>query len=98
MASERTISSSATVGAPQKEVWEFLCDTQRYAEWVDGTLKVTRTDGPAQLGTTYRAQSHRGPLEGEDSLEGERVRAATAPGSRRRGCSDDGGARGGPQA
>ncbi len=57
MASERTFSSSAKVRASQQEVWEFICDTERYAEWVDGTLEVIRTDGPAQLGTTYEERS-----------------------------------------
>ena len=68
MAGERTISSSATVGASQQEVWEFLCDTQRYADWVDGTLEVVRTDGPAQLGTTYEERSRiAGPWKAKTS-------------------------------
>ena len=38
---------------PADEVWELLCDTSRYAEWVEGTDEVTRTDGPAREGSTY---------------------------------------------
>lgn len=34
-------------------MWEVACDTSRYAEWVESTLQVTRTDGPARLGATY---------------------------------------------
>ena len=34
-------------------MWELLCDTSRYAEWVEATAEVTRTDGPAAPGSTY---------------------------------------------
>lgn len=47
------VTASATVAAPAEQVWELLCDTSRYADWVDGTDEVTRTDGPAQPGSTY---------------------------------------------
>jgi carbon monoxide dehydrogenase subunit G len=47
------VSSSAPVAAPPERVWEALCDTASYAEWVDGTDEVTRTDGPAAPGSTY---------------------------------------------
>ena len=47
------VSSSETVPAPPERVWELLCDTARYAEWVAGTEAVTRTDGPAAPGSTY---------------------------------------------
>src|SRR4051812_15424386 len=47
------VSASATVSAPPEKVWELLCDTSRYAEWVEGTDEVTRTDGPAAPGSTY---------------------------------------------
>lgn len=33
--------------------WRPLSNTGRYAEWVGGTLEVTRTDGPARTGSTY---------------------------------------------
>lgn len=42
-----------TVPASPAAVWELLCDTSRYAEWVVGTDEVTRTDGPARDGSSY---------------------------------------------
>jgi len=47
------VSATAPVAAPPEQVWEVLCDTARYAEWVTGTDEVTRTDGPAGPGSTY---------------------------------------------
>ena len=46
-------SATVPVPAPAERVWELACDTSRYAEWVDGTDEVTRSDGPARLGSTY---------------------------------------------
>lgn len=47
------VSASAPVAAPQAQVWDLLCDTTRYAEYVEATDEVTRTDGPAREGSTY---------------------------------------------
>jgi carbon monoxide dehydrogenase subunit G len=47
------VSATVPVAAPPERAWELLCDTARYADWVEGTLEVTRTDGPASLGSTY---------------------------------------------
>lgn len=47
------VTASAVVPASQERVFEFLCDTARYSEWVTGTNAVTRTDGPAREGSTY---------------------------------------------
>ena len=47
------VRASGPVAAPALVVWEFLCDTSRYADWVEGTDEVTRTDGPAREGSTY---------------------------------------------
>ena len=47
------VSASAPVAAPAGRVFELLCDTARYPEWVTGTDAVTRTDGPASEGSTY---------------------------------------------
>jgi len=55
------VTASATVSAPPERVWEFLCDTSRYAEWVVDTDEVTRTDGPAAPGSTY---DERNPIAG----------------------------------
>ena len=47
------VTASAVVPAPAERVFELLSDTARYPEWVTGTDAVTRTDGPAQEGSTY---------------------------------------------
>lgn len=47
------VTASGPVAAPAAAVWELLSDTSRYAEWVEGTDEVTRTDGPAREGSTY---------------------------------------------
>jgi uncharacterized protein YndB with AHSA1/START domain len=48
-----SVTSDAVLAAPPERVWELISDTQRYAEWVEGTRAVTRTDGPARAGSTY---------------------------------------------
>ena len=50
---ERSIIASVDIAVPQERVWEIASDTQRYAEWVESTVEVIRTDGPAAPGTTY---------------------------------------------
>lgn len=55
--SERSITASVTVAVPQQQAWDLICDTARYAEWVDGTDEVVRTDGPAELGSTYEERN-----------------------------------------
>jgi carbon monoxide dehydrogenase subunit G len=47
------LAASATVAVSPESLWELLCDTRRYAEWVEGTEAVTRTDGPARAGSRY---------------------------------------------
>jgi carbon monoxide dehydrogenase subunit G len=47
------VTASAIVSAAPDRVFELLCDTARYPEWVTGTDAVTRTDGPAREGSTY---------------------------------------------
>jgi carbon monoxide dehydrogenase subunit G len=47
------VTASAIVPASPDRVFELLCDTARYSEWVTGTDAVTRTDGPAREGSTY---------------------------------------------
>ena len=47
------VTASASTSAPPARVWEILCDTARYADWVEGTAEVPRTDGPARQGGTY---------------------------------------------
>jgi uncharacterized protein YndB with AHSA1/START domain len=52
MAKQSSIVASAIIQAPPQWVWELACDTGRYAEWVENTLRVTHTDGPARMGAT----------------------------------------------
>ena len=52
MARQTSISASAIIPAPPDRVWEIACDTSRYPEWVENTLQVLHTDGPARLGAT----------------------------------------------
>jgi len=47
------LTASAVIPAAPERIWELLCDTSRYSEWVAGTDAVTRTDGPASHGSTY---------------------------------------------
>ena len=47
------VSASTVVAASLDRAWRLLSDTGRYAEWVVGTVEVTRTDGPAREGSTY---------------------------------------------
>jgi carbon monoxide dehydrogenase subunit G len=47
------VTASAVVAAPPEQVWELLSDSSRYAEWVEGTDAVTRSDGPTRPGATY---------------------------------------------
>lgn len=47
------VTAEETIAAPLERVWQIVSDTSRYAEWVEGTIEVTRTDGPARLGSTY---------------------------------------------
>jgi len=47
-----TITASTTLQSSPETVWRLASDTARYAEWVENTLRVIRTDGPAQPGVT----------------------------------------------
>lgn len=47
------VTASRDIPAPPAEVWDVLCDTAHYADWVPGTDAVSRTDGRAALGVTY---------------------------------------------
>jgi len=47
------LTATVSVAASPERAWELLCDTRRYAEWVEDTAKVTRTDGPAKRFSTY---------------------------------------------
>jgi uncharacterized protein YndB with AHSA1/START domain len=47
------VTASTRIAATPERVWELVCDTSRYAEWVAATAAVSRTDGPAKNGSTY---------------------------------------------
>jgi carbon monoxide dehydrogenase subunit G len=47
------VTASEKIAASPERLWELVCDTSRYADWVEGTDAVTRSDGPARAGSTY---------------------------------------------
>jgi uncharacterized protein YndB with AHSA1/START domain len=52
MARQTSITASATIPAPPERVWAIACDSSRYPEWVENTLRMIRTDGPTRPGAT----------------------------------------------
>jgi uncharacterized protein YndB with AHSA1/START domain len=70
MGAEQTVTATTVVRAPQERVWELISDTSRYADYVVGTLEVTRTDGPARMGSTYDERNKFiGPLKASSHWE-----------------------------
>jgi uncharacterized protein YndB with AHSA1/START domain len=60
------VRTEEAIAASIDRVWSILSDTSRYAEWVEATLEVTRTDGPARLGSTYdEINAVAGPIRGK---------------------------------
>ena len=47
------VTASAVTAAPPAQLWELVCDSGRYPDWVAGTAAVTRSDGPTHQGSTY---------------------------------------------
>jgi uncharacterized protein YndB with AHSA1/START domain len=65
MARQTSITASSVIPAPPERAWEIACDTSRYPEWVENTLRIIRTDGPARPGATYEELSRiAGPGDG----------------------------------
>ena len=63
-----SVTASTYAPAPPEVVWELISDTTRYADWVEGTDAVTRTDGPAWEGSTYdEANTLLGPWKARSS-------------------------------
>jgi uncharacterized protein YndB with AHSA1/START domain len=59
------LTATVHVQAPPERVWDLLCDTSRYPEWVEDTDRVTRTDGRAKLFSTYdEVNPIAGPIRG----------------------------------
>ena len=52
MARQTSIIASAIIPAPPERAWEIACDISRYPEWVENTLRMIHTDGPARAGAT----------------------------------------------
>lgn len=48
-----SVTASKVVPVPPEAVWELVSDTTRYAEYIEGTDEVSRSDGPAADGVTY---------------------------------------------
>lgn len=48
-----SVTASKVVPVPPEAVWELVSDTARYAEYIEGTDEVSRTDGPAANGVAY---------------------------------------------
>ena len=46
MPRQTSIIASAIIPASPERVWEIACDTSRYPEWVENTLRMIHTDGP----------------------------------------------------
>ena len=53
MARQTLITASVIIPAPPDRVWQIACDTSRYPERVENTLKLIRTGGPTQAGAAY---------------------------------------------
>jgi uncharacterized protein YndB with AHSA1/START domain len=51
VARQTSIAASATISAPPERVWEIACDSSRYPEWVENTLRIS-ADGPTRPGAT----------------------------------------------
>ena len=56
MPRQTSIIASAIIPAPPERVSEIACDTSRYPEWVENTLRMYRTDGPARAGRNHGAR------------------------------------------
>ena len=52
MSRQTSIIASAIIPASSERVWEIACDSSRYPEWVENTLRMIYTDGPTRAGAT----------------------------------------------
>jgi len=52
MARQTSIAAVAIIPAPPERVWEMACDSSRYPQWVENTLRMIHTDGPTRPGAT----------------------------------------------
>jgi uncharacterized protein YndB with AHSA1/START domain len=56
MARQTSIIASAIIPAPPERVWEIACDTSRYPEWVENTLRMIH--GRARPGRRNHGGTH----------------------------------------
>jgi uncharacterized membrane protein len=55
-------STSIDVEAPVQQVWEVLCDVERWPEWASTVTSVRRLDdGPLATGSPVRVEQPRIP-------------------------------------
>ena len=52
MARQTSIIASAVIPVSPERVWEIACDSSRYPEWVENTLRMIHADGPTRAGAT----------------------------------------------
>ena len=53
MVKERSIRATVDVAANVDQVWTLACATDRFAEWVENTVRMSPSAGTACLGYTY---------------------------------------------
>ena len=54
---ERTVAATATVPASAQAVWDLVTDPDRFVEWAERTVEVTRADRPLSIGSTYEERN-----------------------------------------
>ena len=82
MARQTSIVASAIIPASPERVWEIACDTSRYPEWVENTLRMIRPDGPTRADTTYEELSRiAGPWKSVTPVARHRVRPSPPAGT-----------------
>jgi len=52
MPRQTSIIASAVIPASPERVWEIACDSSRYPEWVENTLRMIHADRPTRAGAT----------------------------------------------
>lgn len=86
MARQTSIAATAIIAAPPERVREIACDSSRYPEWAQNTLRMIHTDGPTRPGTTMKQLTRiAGPCKATTRWRVTRIRAAAAAGATGRG-------------
>jgi uncharacterized protein YndB with AHSA1/START domain len=82
MPRQTSIIASAIIPASPERVWEIACDTSRYPEWVENTLRMIRTDGPARNAMGFRYLGASAGFRGLVTVSSFWVRACRRPACR----------------